>query len=144
MCAAIECLEQRAQMAVALLLEQALRKALHELEKKLTRGDRQDWAPTCLALCIIFFAIENLQVNVYLRCLDAEAICLSTETAAIQTLAHLFAAHTRNFNPLWLDWSEDETLFLVNSDQNMGIALENIQLLSQEYGTCPSISSIYS
>ena len=134
MCAAIECLEQRAQMAVALLLEQALRKALHELEKRLTRGDRQDWVPTCLSLCLILHAVENLEVNVHLRGLDAEVMWLSNEAAAIRTLAHLFAAHTRNFNPLWLDWAEDENLALVNGDLSVANALGNIQLLSQEYG----------
>ena len=96
--ATTEYMEQRTQLAVAILLEQSLRKALQELENKLWLGNRQDWAPTCLALCLIFLAVENLQVNVYLRCSDAEAICMSTETA-IHTLAHLFAAHTQ-FQPV--------------------------------------------
>ena len=127
-------MDSRTRVVVSQLLEQSLRIALDELEIRLSRGERLDWASTCLSLSLIFLAVESLQVDIHLRCSNAETMCMGTETMAIRTLAYLFAAHTKGFSPLWLDWAADENLSLINRDRHVRNSLANIQRLSQEYG----------
>lgn len=69
-------------MKLAVLLVQSLRKALQELEKRLLGGQPRVRIDLPGSLSVLP-AVQSLQVNVYLRCLDAETVCLFNETVAI-------------------------------------------------------------
>lgn len=99
----------------------------------IARGDRKDWAETCFALCLLFFAAESMQVDIYQRASQPDSMCESMEKKSILLLAELFKASTQGFNPLQLDWDEESNMNLVDNDAQSVESLRNLQTLSQEY-----------
>lgn len=118
---------------MSVLLENSLKKTLTELQVLIARGERKDWAEICFVLCLIFFAAESMQVDIYQRARQPALACESMEKKSILLLAELFKASTQGFNPLHLDWDEEANMNLIDNDAQSIESIQNLQTLSQEY-----------
>jgi kynurenine formamidase len=74
-----------------------------------------------------------MQVDVYLRKRDAEAVCQAMEMNAVKVLAELFHASTSGMDPISLDWDLDDNKALLGHDINIIAAMKKLQELSQDY-----------
>ena len=98
------------------LLYRSLEAVLTELETLLIRRDRREWAATCFALCLIFFAAEIMQVNVHVRHPSdkGSSMCEAIKMNSVLPLKDLFSASTAGFHPLDLDWDLAKNAALVD------------------------------
>lgn len=128
-----EFLADEVRYIMSVLLENSLKKTLTELQVLIARGERKDWAEICFTLCLIFFAAESMQVDIYQRARQPASACESMEKKSILLLAELFKASTQGFNPLDLDWDEETNMTLIGNDVQSIESIQNLQTLSQEY-----------
>lgn len=116
-------------------LECSLQAVLTELEALLVRRDRCEWSSACTALCLIFFAAENMQQDIHLRHTGSagRSLCEAMKKSSILPLAELFSVSTAGFRPLDLDWKVEQNSALVDNNHQVIESLQSLQTLSQEY-----------
>ena len=102
------------------------------LEEIISQQRPKDWPVVALALCLFYFGIESMQVDVYLRAPKAKSICNTMDETAIFILNQIFAS-TGGFKLLKFDWSRDEHAVLVDHDVQSLKTLRGLRELSQEY-----------
>ena len=127
-------------LTLSILLEDSLKRLLDLLQDLISRQSRADWPAISLALCLLFFGVENMQVDIYLRSSHASLLCNKMEETAILMLTEIFWASTRGFKPLTLDWDVEENASLVEGNVGAVQTLRGMQCLSQEY--CELIPSL--
>ncbi|KAL9047084.1 MAG: hypothetical protein Q9214_000254, partial [Letrouitia sp. 1 TL-2023] len=120
-------------LTLSILLEDSLKQVLGLLQYLISRQRRADWPVISLALCLLLFGVESMQVDIYLRSRRAIFECKSMEETAILMLTEIFMASTGGFKPLTLDWDVEENASLVEGNTNAIKTLRGLQCLSQEY-----------
>ena len=140
-----EFLYNEVEFALSILLEDSLKRFLALLQTLICRQRRADWPAISLALCLLFFGVESMQVDIHLRYETASLDCKSMEETAILMLAEIFIASTRGFNPLILDWDVEEKAKLVEGNKSAVEICRGLQSLSQQYCThaCPTVNTKY-
>ncbi len=128
-----EHLHNEVDITLRVLLDYSLKSLLDMLQSLMSRQNRSDWPAINLALCLLFFAIESMQVDIYLRSERADLDCQEMDESAILMVTEIYKASTAGFNPLSLDWDEEENAMLVAGNFNTVETLRNLQCLSQEY-----------
>lgn len=73
-------------LTLSILLENSLKQLLGLLQNLISRQRRADWPAISLALSLLFFGVESMQVDTYLRSRHASLICKSMEDTAILML----------------------------------------------------------
>ena len=127
-------LEHRIFLVLAKLLRHALEESLLALDKLLAKEQKRgDWPAICLALCLISFAVESMQVDAYMRREVYGSLDTFLDPYPIDCLSHVLQSHSRGFSPLQLDWTVGDNVALIEGDGNKQESLNKIQLLSQEY-----------
>ena len=126
---------ERTDVLLSTLLQLSLKDYLRVLEQRLFHGERKMWPTICLSLCLVFFGVESMQVDVYLRHTreDAERECESMKRTSLDVLAELFRKHTSGSSPLDLDWEEPANHALVDSDTRLILCLRRLQEVQEKY-----------
>ena len=128
-------------LALSILLEVSLKRLLTLLQTLISRQRRADWPAISLALCLLFFGVESMQVDIYLQSKCASLVCKSMDETASLMLTEIFTASTGGFKPLSLDWDVEANANLLDGNDEAVETLRGLQSLSQEY--CKSTRPFY-
>lgn len=128
------------QSMLAMLLRKTLGRILGDLDLLIQKGNKSDWPTIIFTLCIVFFAVESMAVDIYLRTRTVEqstSICQNIEYNAIFALVERLKISTSGLNALDLDWNLAKNRALLNGDAG---AIQGFQYLQQSLNeNCESV-----
>lgn len=129
-----KCLQTEIAIMLATWLEVHITRVLDMLQETVSRQRRKDWPVVAVALCLLLFGIESMQVDVYLQSSrEARITCRKMNDTVILMLTEIFSASTAGFNPLSLDWESKRNDHLVDNDPQAIDTMRGLQEIKQEY-----------
>ena len=117
------------------ILIMSLRQLLQALDVTLQKRARKDWLRLCFAMCMLLFAVESMQIDVYLQQpRRAASVCERMESAAISTLIQAFRESSGGIDPLCIDWNRAASSKLVDGDEDIVRSMQHLKILTENYG----------
>lgn len=124
---------------LSVLLSRTLKNVFRQLEALIFKNERKDWPIICLALVLVFFGAESLQVDIHLQSSHPKSDCEAMEKKSVLVLAHLFKARTMGYSPLDIDWESGRNSRLLDNNQALIAALKRLQSVRTRYSKDTSI-----